>query len=163
MNGIAALALGMAAGLLLFVRRSDAAAPYPDGGEGDPGTPPIPGEEYAPEAAAWSSYVNIAAGVNVVGLQWEITSVVPSLAGIVQRVTGTKMTITSAVSARVSYSLHPLGLAIDIRDRDFSDAQITKIVADFKAALGPNYDVVREYANTPGATGPHIHVEYDPE
>ena len=50
-------------------------------------------------------------------------------------------------------SLHYKGLAMDIRTRHMTDEQITGAVADLRAALGKDYDVVREHD--------HIHIEYD--
>lgn len=53
-------------------------------------------------------------------------------------------------------SLHPRGLALDLRTRDLTSAQITAVAAALTTRLGPAWDVVIEYAP------PHIHVEFDP-
>lgn len=54
-----------------------------------------------------------------------------------------------------SGSLHYKGLAIDVRTRDLTSAQITALVARLKAVLGSKFDVVLEKD--------HIHIEYDPK
>jgi hypothetical protein len=63
-------------------------------------------------------------------------------------------------------SLHYLGLAVDLRlpsrynpsVKDIDTVAVTKL----KDALNEQYDVVLEGVNTPGASGAHIHVEFDP-
>lgn len=64
-------------------------------------------------------------------------------------------------------SLHYTGFAADLRAPSrylAGDTNINKTVAaEVKAALGPDYDVVVEGDDTPGATAAHIHLEYDPK
>jgi hypothetical protein len=62
-------------------------------------------------------------------------------------------------------SLHYTGYAVDLRVPSWYGPQsITdeKLAAELRAALGLEYDVVLELPETPGATGGHIHVEWDP-
>lgn len=55
--------------------------------------------------------------------------------------------------AHMKGSLHPLGLAVDVRIWGVTD--LPDMVSDLAKALGNEYDVVLETD--------HIHVEYDPE
>ena len=65
--------------------------------------------------------------------------------------------ITSARdSIHKAGSLHPYGLAVDLRTKDLSQEQIVKLAAELKKELGPDFDVVIE------ASPLHIHVEFDP-
>lgn len=52
-------------------------------------------------------------------------------------------------------SLHYVGLAIDLRSRDFAEADRPKVLAQLKNALGAQYDVLAE--------NDHFHVEFDPK
>ena len=69
---------------------------------------------------------------------------------------GYDLWVTSGVDGKHSKSsFHYLGLAFDIRIREFKDdVNIHDLVADIKVALGQQFDVILH--NT------HIHVEYDP-
>lgn len=55
--------------------------------------------------------------------------------------------------AHMKGSLHPLGLAVDVRIWGVTD--LPELMEDLRLALGSNYDVVLETD--------HVHVEYDPE
>jgi hypothetical protein len=52
-------------------------------------------------------------------------------------------------------SLHPKGLAVDLRTKDLSPTQKGVLAAGLQKELGKDFDVVLEVD--------HIHVEYDPE
>jgi hypothetical protein len=56
-------------------------------------------------------------------------------------------------------SLHYHGNAFDVRTKDFT-ANKQYLVAEVKAALGPDYDVVLEAL---GTDNEHLHVEYQPK
>lgn len=63
-------------------------------------------------------------------------------------------------------SLHPLGLAADLRTRDMEESQAESFFGDLKGALEPmGYDVVWEggVGATPATTGAHVHVEFQPK
>lgn len=62
--------------------------------------------------------------------------------------------ITSGVDDRSNYrSLHPKGLAIDLRIRDLTEGLVAVLSHRYFEALGDCYDVVQEKD--------HIHIEYD--
>lgn len=62
-------------------------------------------------------------------------------------------------------SLHPKGLACDLRIRGATDTQAKGFLDELKAMLPPGFDVVFEggVGATPVTTGAHIHVEFDPK
>jgi len=69
---------------------------------------------------------------------------------------GVDLVVTSARDGKhMKKSLHYMGLALDLRIRDFAKHE-AKIAAKFlQRRLGRHYDVVLE--------SDHIHVEYDPK
>ncbi len=70
--------------------------------------------------------------------------------------------ITSTVRPRrKTGSLHQFGYAVDFTIEKGWRADA--VVSTLALLLGPQYQVLDEYARpAPHATGPHIHVEYDP-
>lgn len=60
-------------------------------------------------------------------------------------------------------SLHARGYAADCRTIDVKAELRPALHATIKAKLGPAYDVVLETDTTPGASAPHLHMEFDPE
>lgn len=69
---------------------------------------------------------------------------------------GLTATVTSGLdSTHSANSLHYVGLAEDYRTRDVPADQLSSMVADVRARLGTDYDVVLE--------SDHLHVEYDPK
>lgn len=60
-------------------------------------------------------------------------------------------------------SLHAKGYAADCRITDIPGAMRPALFAAIKGKLGAAYDVVLEGDTTPGASAPHIHLEFDPE
>lgn len=93
------------------------------------------------------------------------------VAGALHReLTGKEGTITSGrrTASPGGSSLHPLGLALDIRVWAFETKEaVREFAAELSRRLGPDFDVIVEgpaatnprYRNRP----PHIHVEYDPK
>jgi hypothetical protein len=75
---------------------------------------------------------------------------------------GMVATITSGTDGEhKDDSLHYIGLAEDFRTHDIpSMEQKLSMVADVRAQLGVNYDVILEYL---GLSSEHMHVEYDPK
>lgn len=72
---------------------------------------------------------------------------------------GRMATVTSGTDSHDT-GLHPLGLALDIRTKDIdSRADKHAMVADVKAILGRDYDVIFE---SEGLANEHLHIEYDP-
>jgi hypothetical protein len=68
---------------------------------------------------------------------------------------GFELTITSGSDGNhMVGSLHPLGLAVDIRTNGIESKYIKEIAAIISLNLGSEYDVVVEVD--------HIHIEYDP-
>jgi hypothetical protein len=63
-------------------------------------------------------------------------------------------------------SLHYKGLAFDCRLASRYNSTLqgvdAAVVAKLKESLTAQYDVVLEGEDTPGASGAHIHIEYDP-
>ena len=66
------------------------------------------------------------------------------------------VTVTSGRGGKHSLrSIHFMGLAVDLRRRDLSEAEVVAILPALKARLGDNFDVVLE--------PDHWHLEYQPE
>jgi hypothetical protein len=63
-------------------------------------------------------------------------------------------------------SLHFQGLAVDLRLPSRYNTKVldidTIVLGKLREALNEQYDVVLEGVNTPGASGAHVHVEFDP-
>ncbi|MCK9616150.1 MAG: hypothetical protein M0R48_11780 [Candidatus Omnitrophica bacterium] len=94
-------------------------------------------------------------GVQVVGLQKEIITALPTIDNVISSV-ASYLVITSALEGRHSKdSLHPKGLAIDIRLPYLDPALNVWICKVLRLRLGNYYDVVLEVD--------HIHIEFDPE
>lgn len=54
-------------------------------------------------------------------------------------------------------------LDFSVRDLVAKGESVEHVAAEVRAELGRDYDVVVETIKTPGATGAHLHVEYDPK
>ena len=52
-------------------------------------------------------------------------------------------------------SLHPMGMAADLRTRYFTDQQKLLVASELRNRLGEDYDIVVETT--------HIHIEYHPK
>jgi len=94
-------------------------------------------------------------GVNLAGIQPELVVAMIVCEGIISRYQ--EFTVTSILDGKhKTGSLHPKGLALDIRTRNFSgESALKNCIEDLRDALGPQFDVVRE--------SDHIHVEFDPK
>lgn len=69
---------------------------------------------------------------------------------------GYTLTVTSGLdSTHSAQSLHYEGLAEDYRTRDVAPSDLPTMIAEVRAILGSDYDVVLERD--------HLHVEYDPD
>ena len=99
----------------------------------------------------------IKVGVDVRGIQPEIL-LARTIAGEIFARYGHDAIITSGSEGEhKENSLHPKGLAIDLRIRQM-DKRLWPVVAEaLGKALGPQYDVILE------AKKLHIHVEFDPK
>jgi hypothetical protein len=93
----------------------------------------------------------------VLDLEREMVIVLPAIERAHQKVGVIRGAyITSARdSVHGKGSLHPKGLAIDLRTRDLEMSRIIELASEIKATLGKNFDVVIEQD--------HLHVEYDPD
>lgn len=66
----------------------------------------------------------------------------------------TPVIVTDAIADRSYFSYHPLGLAVDIRNRHISRPNMMyAFILEIRRSLGNDFDVVDE--------GDHIHIEYD--
>ena len=64
--------------------------------------------------------------------------------------------ITACVDGKhMTGSLHYAGAAIDVRTRDIAPAEVQKLIAQIKACLGCDFDVLLEVD--------HIHIEFQPK
>ncbi len=98
--------------------------------------------------------VKIKKGVKSEGTQPEILSAIEK-ANKVYSDLGSELVITSLGEGKHKKgSLHPKGMAVDLRTRDLSKANQKAAVVRLKETLGSDYDVVLEKN--------HIHVEFDP-
>jgi hypothetical protein len=94
-------------------------------------------------------------GVQVVGLQKEIITALPTIDNVISSV-ASYLVITSALDGKhMAGSMHYKGLAIDVRLPSVEKVANMHIVSILRDRLGFNYDVVLE--------SNHIHIEYDPE
>lgn len=76
------------------------------------------------------------------------------VAGVYGKLGGYDAIITAATDGKhAAGSLHYCGLALDFRTRHVPAELREKLLAEVKAALGPEFDVILEET--------HLHVEYD--
>ena len=75
----------------------------------------------------------------------------------------TELVITSVTDSKHGKgSFHYLGLAVDLRTRDFKSNEIINTVKkEIKEALGDEFDVLHEYSEA--AKVGHFHVEFQPK
>ena len=93
-------------------------------------------------------------GVDLTGVSWRMFHAAV-VAEAVYAKYNAELVITSARDGKHSArSLHYEGLALDLRTRSLMREDVPRVVADMKAALGDDYDVVLE--------SDHIHLEFDP-
>ena len=94
-------------------------------------------------------------GVRITGMRPEI--LLAAVAAMeVYKAAGRDLTITACVDGRhTTGSLHYAGAAIDLRTRDFPPADGEKVLAQIKACMGNDFDVLLEED--------HIHIEFQPK
>lgn len=91
--------------------------------------------------------------VKLEGMDWRLWQAAVTCEAILAQY-GSDMVITSAKDGKHhDGSLHYVGRAIDIRIWKIAN-RAQQVIAEMKAQLGPEYDVVLEED--------HIHLEYDP-
>ncbi len=94
-------------------------------------------------------------GVRITGMRPEILLAAVT-AMEVYREAGHDLTITACVDGKhTTGSLHYAGAAIDLRTRDLAPADVQKVLAQMKACLGGDFDVLLEVD--------HIHIEFQPK
>jgi len=101
------------------------------------------------------------------GLALEMYYALGVAAGLKARMFGVNLVITSLLDGvHNPGSLHPKGLAADLRAKDLSDRDAISWFEEVKSQLEPmGFDVVWEggVGATPATTGSHIHLEFDPK
>lgn len=101
------------------------------------------------------------------GLQPEMYFALGVAAGVHRVLFGKDLVVTSLLDGKHNCgSLHPKGLAADLRVIDLTESERYSFFAALKLRLEPmGYDVVWEggVGATPATTGAHIHIEYDPK
>lgn len=99
-------------------------------------------------------------GAKFEGLQPEILLAV-IVANDVYHMHGQRLVVTEGTGGdHMIGSLHYHGQAVDLRTSNLNESDKAMIVAELKANLGAEYDVIFEGADTPNE---HIHVEFDPK
>jgi|GEM_PF-553986 len=93
-------------------------------------------------------------GVILHGLDARMYSVIHK-AGRIWIRHGKMLVVTSGLDGRHKKgSLHYVGLAVDLRSRDFVPATRSQVTRELRRSLGDGFEVIGEPH--------HIHVEYDP-
>lgn len=70
-----------------------------------------------------------------------------------------KLTVTACLDgAHQENSLHYSGYAIDLRTKNISDSDKPVVIAEIKASLNEQYDVIFEGF---GTDNEHLHIEFD--
>ena len=94
-------------------------------------------------------------GVRITGMRPEILLAAVAAERAYQEA-GREFMITACVDGKhMAGSLHYSGAAIDVRTRDIQPADLQKIVARIKSALGEDFDVLLE--------ADHLHIEFQPK
>lgn len=94
-------------------------------------------------------------GVRITGMRPEI--LLAAVAAVeVYREAGHDLTITACLDGKhTTGSLHYAGAAINIRTRDLAPADVQTVLAQIKACVGNDFDVLLETD--------HIHIEFQPK
>jgi len=99
-------------------------------------------------------------GAKIEGLQPEILLAL-IIANDVYHMHGSRLVMTEGTGGdHMVGSLHYQGLAVDLRTSNINDSDKPVILAELKANLGLEYDVIFEGAGTPNE---HYHIEFDPK
>ncbi len=94
-------------------------------------------------------------GVRIAGMRSEILFAAVA-AMEVYKAAGHDLTITACVDGKhTTGSLHYAGAAIDLRTRNLPPADVPKILAQIKACLGDDFDVLIETD--------HVHIQFKPK
>lgn len=92
-------------------------------------------------------------GVSLAGM-WPQIGIAIAIADQVYSEYGKELVVTSVTDGEHKKgSLHPLGLACDLRTRYFTDDELAHIERDLRLRLTHEYDIVVE--------SDHIHIEFD--
>lgn len=111
-------------------------------------------ETVAKTAGTILDMIRVKPGVETNGLQPEAWRIVSEAGALWRERGGEDLTLTSAMEGSHSaQSLHFQGLAVDLRTRDLSKAEILDRANQLLGRLGGGYDVIIE--------ADHLHVEYD--
>ena len=94
-------------------------------------------------------------GVRIIGMRPEI--LLAAVAAMeVYEAAGHDLMITACVDGKhMAGSLHYAGAAIDLRTREVAPADVQQLIAQIKACLGDDFDVLLEVD--------HIHIEFQPK
>jgi hypothetical protein len=94
-------------------------------------------------------------GARITGLRPEILFAAVAAERVYAQA-GHDLMITACVDGKhMAGSLHYAGQAIDVRTRDIAPADVQKLIAQIKACLGDDFDVLLEVD--------HIHIEFQPK
>lgn len=93
------------------------------------------------------------------GVQPRLVHLMAAVANVSERLNLT-LTVTSAMdSIHAPDSLHYALRAVDLRTHGLTEAQVSTVMGQIKADMGPTCDVIWEGRGTPNS---HLHVEWDP-
>jgi hypothetical protein len=99
--------------------------------------------------------LNLKPGVRITGMRTEILLAAVATMRVYEEA-GHDFTITACVDGKHTTGSFPYaGAAIDVRTRELAPADVQKILAQIKACLGDDFDVVLE--------ADHIHIEFQPK
>lgn len=99
--------------------------------------------------------IKLKSGARIDNLQPEIVLGILIAEGVYDSL-GVDLVITEVTGSKHQKgSLHYVGLAVDLRSRDFSKEQLPVVLANLRENLGTEFDVVYEQD--------HVHVEFDPK
>lgn len=105
--------------------------------------------------------MQIKPGVRLHGICPEIVLALFIVSEIINRVSEKSARITSGIEGGHSRaSLHYTGDAVDIGSKEFSIEIKNEILAQCRAALGDDYDMILESV---GQTQEHFHLEFQPK
>ncbi len=95
-------------------------------------------------------------GVQITGMRPEILLAAVAAMEAYKALGHDMLVITACVDGRhTTGSLHYAGAAIDLRTRDLPPADVPKLIAQIKACMGDDFDVLLEVD--------HIHIEFQPK
>lgn len=104
--------------------------------------------------------------VKEAGVSPEIWYAIGVASAIKQDILGQALVVTALTDGEHNPgSLHPLGLAVDLRTKDMLEDQAQLFYEEVKKSLEPlGYDIVWEGVGaTPATTQRHVHIEFQPK